>query len=140
MIREIIEGIASALDKEFGDSYTIYSESTEQGLQEPCFFISCVSPSVRRFLGNRFFRQSKFAVTYIPKSTDAPRLECVETAERLFCCLEIVVSGGDMIRGSNMSYEISDDVLVFFVNYDLFTKNAESAEEIMEGIELKNGK
>ena len=39
MINSIIEGISIAINTEFEDVYTIYTESVEQGLKEPCFFI-----------------------------------------------------------------------------------------------------
>ena len=35
MINAIVEGISMALNTEFGDTYTIYAESVEQGLHEP---------------------------------------------------------------------------------------------------------
>ena len=40
MINSIIEAISIALNAEFGDDYTTYTEEQEQGLKEPCFFIS----------------------------------------------------------------------------------------------------
>ena len=43
MINSIIEGISASLNAEFGDDYTIYTENVEQGLKEPCFFISCIA-------------------------------------------------------------------------------------------------
>ena len=43
MINSIIDSIGISLNAEFGDKYTIYSESIEQGLKEPCFFISCLN-------------------------------------------------------------------------------------------------
>ncbi|WP_334295846.1 phage tail terminator family protein, partial [Clostridioides difficile] len=39
MLNNIIDGISIKLDKSFGESYTIYSEDVEQGINEPCFFI-----------------------------------------------------------------------------------------------------
>lgn len=38
MINSIIESISISLNAEFGDEYTTYTESVEQGLNEPCFF------------------------------------------------------------------------------------------------------
>ena len=53
MINSIIEGISIAINTEFGERYTIYTESVEQGLKEPCFFISCLNPTSKVFLGEQ---------------------------------------------------------------------------------------
>ncbi|HBH3416838.1 TPA: hypothetical protein KSJ58_004077, partial [Clostridioides difficile] len=45
MLNNIIDGISIKLDKTFGESYTIYSEDVEQGINEPCFFIVPLNPS-----------------------------------------------------------------------------------------------
>ncbi|WP_334293833.1 phage tail terminator family protein, partial [Clostridioides difficile] len=45
MLNNIIDGISVKLDKSFGESYTIYSEDVEQGINEPCFFIVPLNPS-----------------------------------------------------------------------------------------------
>ena len=42
MINAIIEAVSVSLNSEFGDGYEIHMEEIEQGLEEPCFFISCV--------------------------------------------------------------------------------------------------
>ena len=40
MINDILKGVAEAVKNEFGDEYGIYTNTAEQGLNEPCFFIS----------------------------------------------------------------------------------------------------
>lgn len=45
MINSIIEGISISLNAEFGDNYTTYTESVEQGLKEPCFFCVLYQPN-----------------------------------------------------------------------------------------------
>ena len=61
MINSIIEGISISLNAEFGDNYTTYTESVEQGLKEPCFFVFCINPTNRVFLGKRYSRLIKAA-------------------------------------------------------------------------------
>ena len=46
MIQEIIEGVAQALYQTFGDEYKIYENDVEQGLQEPCFFLGVLQPTL----------------------------------------------------------------------------------------------
>ena len=131
MINLIIEGISIAINTEFGERYTIYTESVEQGLKEPCFFISCLNPTSKVFLGERYFRANQMCIQYIPTNTSVEKEECNAVVERLFNCLEYITVGEDLIRGSKMSSEIVDGVLNFFVNYDLFTLRLRNKEDAM---------
>lgn len=121
MINSIIDSIGISLNAEFGDKYTIYSESIEQGLKEPCFFISCLNPTNQLFFDKRYFRQNQFCIQYLPENAgNIARTGCNDVAERLFNCLEYITVENDLVRGTQMKCEIIDDVLHFFVNYDMF--------------------
>lgn len=120
MINSIIESISISLNAEFGDEYTTYTESIEQGLNEPCFFLSCINPTNRVYLGKRYFRENQFCIQYFPADKDQAKEECNAVAERLFSCLEYITVTGNLVRGTKMKYEVVDGVLNFFVNYDLF--------------------
>lgn len=121
MINSIIEAIGIALNAEFGDRYEIHREAMEQGLEEPCFFIFCIHPTNQQFLGTRYLRTNQFCIQYFPESQEK-RQECYTVAERMWQCLEYVVIRDEdkPIRGTRMKYEVVDDILHFFVNYDLF--------------------
>ena len=54
----------------FGDDYEIYTESVEQGLNEPCFSILCLNPTNEQFLGRRYFRKNQFCIHYFPKGEE----------------------------------------------------------------------
>ena len=123
MINKIIDGISVAINAEFGDDYEIYTESVEQGLNEPCFSILCLNPTNEQFLGRRYFRKNQF---------EEKNKEINEVRERLFECLELVTVDGDLCRGTNMSSETSDGVLSFFVNYDMFMYKMQEGTPTME--------
>ena len=137
MISSIIEGISVAINTEFGDGYTIYTESIEQGLKEPCFFISCLNPTNKVFFGERYFRTNQMCIQYIPTNTSVEKEECNAVVERLFNCLEYITVEDDPVRGSKMNSEIVDGILNFFVNYDLFIMKLKNEEVAMNEI-LKN--
>ena len=137
MISSIIKGISVAINTEFGDGYTIYTESIEQGLKEPCFFISCLNPTNKVFFGERYFRTNQMCIQYIPTNTSVEKEECNTVVERLFNCLEYITVGEDPVRGSKMNSEIVDGILNFFVNYDLFIMKLKNEEVAMNEI-LKN--
>ena len=141
MINFIIEAISRAIRDEFGDGYTNFMEEVKQDLREPCFFISCIHPENKLFLGKKYSRTNQFCIQYFPKRGKDERRECNETAGRLMMCLEYLQAGERILRGTKMNGEIVDGILNFFVNYDLFVyrkQNPISAmEEISEEISVK---
>jgi len=120
MIKEIIDGVVEALANEFGDGYEIYTEEVQQGLKEPCFSVKVLKPSSAQSLGNRYYRTTPLCVHYFAKSRTNAKAECIDILERLTSCLEYINVAGDLTRGTEMSGEIVDGVLSFFVNYDMF--------------------
>lgn len=121
MINKIIDGICEALNGEFGDDYKIYTESVEQGLIEPCFFVQCLLPKKDLFFDKRYENINPFMVQYFPKSSES-NYENLNALGKLFECLETITVDGDLTMGSKMSGEIVDGILNFKVNYDFFTR------------------
>lgn len=139
MINKIIASISVSLDAEFG--YEIHMEEIKQGLTEPCFFVTCLNPTVNRFLGRRYFRQNQFCIQYFPKGADK-QCECNEVAERIVWCLQSINADGQNILGTKMNYQVVDGVLNFFVNFDCYIyrtedntpmENMDSTTEVKEG-------
>lgn len=137
MINKIIDGISVAINAEFGDAYEIYTEGTEQGLTEPCFSVVCLNPKIEQFLGKRYYRTNQFCVHYFP-STAEKRAECYSVVDRLFTALEYIEIDGDKCRGTSVNSEITDGVLHFFINYDMFVYKELEQTPVMETIEYNS--
>ena len=138
MIDELIDGISLRLNKGFGAEKRIYSEKVEQGLLKPGFFIKLVGVSQVPRLKGRCLRKHAFDISYYPL-VNASFGEMEAVAEALFAVLEtITLANGDKIGGSSMSYQISDGILHFLVNYDLHLQKVDTTEA-MEGLEVKAG-
>lgn len=139
MINKIITGISQALDAEFNteenQEYTIYTEDVEQGLEEPCFFIFSLKPSNRQLVGNRYERKYPFDIHYFPKDESNYNNEINEVTERLFTALEYIEVDG-LVRGTNMNAEIVDNVLHFFVDFNMIVKKVIPKDPYMEELEL----
>ena len=120
MVNDLIDGISVKLNQVFGDGVRIYSESVKQGLKEPCFFIAVLNPTQNPMIGARYFREHPFDIHYFP-SKDGGNQEIQDVASKLFDALEyITLLDGDLVRGTEMHYEKVDDVLHFFVKYNMF--------------------
>jgi hypothetical protein len=141
MINKIIDAISISINSEFGDGYEIYTESIEQGLEEPCFSIFCLNPTNRLYMNKRYFRTNQFCIQYFP-STDEPKAECNSVLEKLYECLELIDMNGDSIRGTSMKGEIVNGVLNFFVNYNIFMYKVEEKTlmETLDGAEINVSK
>lgn len=136
MINLILKSISVALNAEFNEKeYEIYIEQIKQDLKEPCFFIVCLNPTNKLFLGKRYFRKNQFCIHYFPENNSKANEECHAIASRLFLCLEQLAVKNDLVRGTQMSYEIIDGVLHFFVNYDMFVYKQSNVLPTMEEME-----
>lgn len=138
MLNKIITGISQALDGEFNlenEEYIIYTEDVEQGLEEPCFFIFSLKPSSKQLTGNRYDRKYPFDIHYFPKSEDSNN-EINEVTERLFTALEYISIDSGLIRGTSMNAEIVDNVLHFFINFNMIVKKEIPKVPYMEELEL----
>lgn len=136
MINKILDAISNALNEEFGDDIEIYSEDIKQGFKEPCFFIICLNPTEKDFLGSRYLRKYLFDIQYFPKNKKNLNFELYSVQERLFNCLEYLETEGDLIRGTGRRGEIVDKKLHFFVNYNIFVVKKGPQDEFMENIKV----
>ena len=134
MTVSIMEAIGTALDAEFGDGYEAYIEEMSQDMDGHSFFIQCLNPTDTLFMGRKHFRRSQFCIQYFPLSEDGRNRECLDVGERLLSCLEYLDVGGSLTRGTKMRYEVTDGILHFFVNYDMFVYKMAEAVPTMEEV------
>ena len=138
MLNEIIKGISMALNTAFGDNYEIFQNDIEQGLEEPGFFIQVLKPDLSPLEGQRSKKHNPFDVMYFP-TAPGNNAEMFTVAETLMDCLRfITLPNGDLLHGTNMNYEIVDNVLHFMVNFNLTLIRPED-ETYMETLETDIG-
>lgn len=137
-LNNIVSGISKAIFDEFGSEYEIYTENANQDLKEPCFMILLTEPSIKQKLGNRYYRTNLCTVHYFPKDLLNARAECFEVEERLMSCLEYIRVDGDLTRGKGMHSEISDNVLCFMLNYDMFVLKDKLKADQMEHLKQES--
>jgi hypothetical protein len=135
MLNKIIDGIAIKLNEEFGDGFAIYTESVEQGLNEPCFFIFLLPSSQDQVIGKRYFRRHSFDIHFFPSTKDK-NTEVLDVVDRLNDALEYVTMNGDLIRGTKMHHEVVDGVLHFFVEYNFHVIKEPDPGDAMEVIKV----
>ena len=137
MINNIIDAISVKLFEVFGAEYTIYTENVEQYLKEPCFYIDVVNSDREKIIGERYYSNNAFDICYFTKDSE-PKRELRRIADILFSDMEyITLANGDLLHGTKMKYEIVDDVLHFFVNYNLVLKKQPDTLDDMEILDIR---
>ena len=127
----ILDGITLALRSAFPGSH-IESNAVKQGLRQPAFIVLLVNAEVTDYPAQRKKRLPRFDVLYFPK---AGREDCYGVADTLTEVLEVIdLPGGDKLRGTDISFQVTDGVLHFLVSYNHFTyKTYKTAEEVKMG-------
>lgn len=134
MINSAIEAIYDALNLEFGD-IAVYKDECVQGFEVPSFYICCLNTNRYIYPSGRRLHTNQFNIRYFPVApdNDSAHAECLDVAERLQECLEMVTTkDGTAFMGSSVHYEIADNVLHYFVNYDFFTRKKKTLTRMEE--------
>lgn len=136
MISEVLDGICLAIHKNFADC-DIYTENVEQGLREPCFLITAISPKYKPYIGNRYLFTMSVGVQYFPKSDNEKRQECNKVTEELIEILDIIEILGDKTRMKEFDSSYQDEVLTFIADFSIFCyKIDEDDYELMENCDI----
>ena len=133
MINKVLSAICTALYNEFG--YEVYKERIEQGLEEPCFMVECISPAIEQTIAYRKRHSYQFAITFFPEHSE-PYKAINDAIERLYDSVGEISVEGDKVRGKDVETAVTDDVLTFTITYDFFMINPDP-EENMTDMELK---
>lgn len=137
MINKIIIGMSQALNEEFGDSYSIYTESIEQDLNAPCFLITNVVHTHDAKLGNRYQDNNSFMVQYFPKSDTDYFSEINGVVGRLEDVIEWITVDSSKVHGMNMTSNVVDGVLNFQVDYNVRILKTTQESERMNNLNYK---
>lgn len=136
IVNEILYAVTRRLNELYPE-YPIYTDSVEQGLEEPCFFVNILEPSRKTMLGGRSYQQNGFCIQYFPEDLPQRSEELNAVADCLMDEMEfITLQDGSHLRGSGRSYRVADGVLSFFVSYNLFLIRKEEKEDTMKEIEV----
>ncbi|MFJ7971319.1 DUF6838 family protein [Psychrobacillus sp. NPDC096389] len=134
-IKDVITAISIKLYETFGEAYEIYTESIEQGFQEPAFFISLLNPDKNQVIGNRYHKTLPFDIHYFGRGN----MDAYGTLDKLMDEMEYIkLLNGSLLRGTKMKGEVVDGVLHFFVHYNFHVYKATDPVPMMEELSIKN--
>lgn len=136
MENKIITGISQKLFETFGLDYKIYTENIEQFLNPPCFYVELLQSSMQQIVSRRYRLENLFYIHFFTNENE-PKNDFRSVADILYDTLEYISVDNDLVRGLNMHYEIVDDVLHFFVSYNLILIKTLEPEDKMETLKTR---
>lgn len=138
MVNELLKGVSNQLYDKFGADYKYYVEDVKQGLTKPCFTMDCLIPVQRSRSRVLYDRTFPIVVHYFTDNKELTKKDCYAKAEQIVETLEYVPFMGALLRGEDISWQITDDVLQVFVTYRVITKKVTSNEDKMEDVAQNN--
>lgn len=131
----ILDAVTLVLHRAYPDRM-IYSDEVLQGFNDGDLIVTLISAGNKQFVGERFRRSPMFDVIYYPTGGNE---DAYGVADQLCGLLELVeLPGGGLLRGTGMTFEITDGTLHFHVIYP-YTVKKTADETHMEQLNLKQG-
>ncbi|WP_240421655.1 phage tail terminator family protein [Paenibacillus periandrae] len=116
---DIRNGILARLE-ELEPDYDKYINHIEQGFTEPAFFVRLIDGAQEQGLGQRYTRSLMYNVMFFPDPDSLDeQTSCQTMADRLYEKLITIESNGVIHRGLRLKHEVVDNVLHFFVSYNI---------------------
>ncbi|MCY9658120.1 hypothetical protein P5G65_04870 [Paenibacillus chondroitinus] len=116
---QILNGIVARLS-EIDSTVPIYTEQIKQGFFQPAFFVMQLDTAQAPGYNRRSSRNMLFNVHYFPdRESLVPKADCRAIAQSLFEPLRYVTTENGLMRSNGLRYEIVDDILHFFVNFNI---------------------
>lgn len=141
MINEIIESVAKTLSEAFPSCGEPYTENVEQGLAEPCFLITAISPQMVKERGRMYDFSVTLEIQYFPESKTEPKTEINDVIDKLDRVLELFPYTHDSTLEEALhwsmtrDYSILDNVLTCRLILDAKYMLDEEPAAVMEKLE-----
>lgn len=133
----IIDAVSNCIGKNF-EKATIYTEKKKQGMKTPCFFVFETSVSQSKKLKGTLERVYNITVRWVPNDESKRKYEdCAKTGNQLSEILALINTGETPTHGTDIQYEIIDDVLHCYVNYKVRMTKEKEPQPIMEEAEIE---
>lgn len=119
MVNELFDAITRTMFTEFGETHKFYVEEIEQNATKPCFSVGTLNPIIKSRSLVRYNYTIPIVLHYFTDkdNTTDSRKDCYAVAERLWQLLEYLPYEDYLIRGEDMSWDIVEGVLQFFITY-----------------------
>nr|DAL98055.1 MAG TPA: tail completion protein [Caudoviricetes sp.] len=138
-VAAIIEGIARALHSV--TSYAIYTDFHKQNARFPLFHIKLLESNQEQEFTNRYWRECDFDIQlFMDENGEIQDTKSLMAkADALYTVLEYIHVNGKLLRGTDMNYRVTDNVLHFFVSYNKYVFQESEPIPKMETLQTEGG-
>ncbi len=135
MLEKIVKGVAAVLYDSFGDGYAIYQNDVRQGLEEPCFLVLSVGPSLAPQPSGIKLLTVPIDISYFPVDY-LDNVEMNRVGLTAMKAVELIqFTEEKKLRGLRRSMNIVDGVLHISVTYEVYYRETPEADP-MEILDL----
>lgn len=137
VINEVVIGMATKINKIYNKKYPIHTDSEEQGLDKPCFFIKYLNGDENREIGlqDRFYKDKlNFVIIGYTQDGDTEILN--DMIDNLYELEYIELTDKTLLRAHKLHPKIEDGVLHFFIDYEIFIKKDDATTIKMDNYDL----
>lgn len=134
MVNSILDAVTAQLGKTFGTSYHYYVENVEQNLSPKSFTVDTILPTMRSRSPTLYDRQVPIVLHYFSDNKNNLKKDCYSMAERIIECLEYLPYKSTLLRGEDISWQLTENVLQVFITYDFTTMVDKEDEDKMEDL------
>ena len=134
MVNSILDAVTAQLGKTFGTSYHYYVENVEQNLSPKSFTVDTILPTMRSRSPTLYDRQVPIVLHYFSDDKNNLKKDCYSMAERIIECLEYLPYESTLLRGEDISWQLTENVLQVFITYDFTTKVDKEDDAKMEDL------
>ena len=117
MVNELLNAVTKQLGTTFGTKYHYYVENVEQNLTKPCFTADVLIPMKRSRNATLYDRTMPIVVHYFSDSKTDEKKQLYDMGEKAVECLEYLPFMGRLLRGEDISWQITENVLQIFITY-----------------------
>ena len=136
VVKEIVIGIATKINKIYDNKYPIYTDAEQQGVDKPCFFIKYLKGEENGEIGlqDRFYKD-KLNFVIIGYTEDGNSEILYDMIDKLYELEYIELTDKTLLRADKLHPEVEDGILHFFIDYEIFIKKE---SETMLGMDTCN--
>ena len=138
MVNKILLAVTKQLGTTFGDTYHYYVENVEQNVMKPCFTVDVLVPIQKSKSAVLYERIMPMVIHYYTDKKESIKNDNYTKAEEVLNCLEYLPFENTLLRGEDVSWQITDNVLQIFITYRFITIDGDIERIHMEDLERTN--
>lgn len=133
----VVSSVLKQLKSQVSSVQKRYREDQVQNIVRPCFFVKQLLLGSDKLMNDRYFRNYRIRITYLPKDLANPEVECRSMGEELLGVFRILSleDGSAKVFGRNAEFEVVDGELLFTVEFPMHVQWERNPQPQMQNLD-----